>query len=232
MLPRFQLPNLSCFHGIEIGPERPDETIVFDFPIYLEPAVLYSTRLNTIYFEGEYRNVNKKILLTLLLVISMLGIFTGCEPVSSIPEIIGPIKGYNDELVALLMPQVVGHPFDFYTADESLEVDEGIVCNVDETDIEDTTFTIALNNWVANDGTKISGHMTVNVKYYASTGNISSIETISTMFCFNRTSVNYFTEVFDGDADDEAFTSNYDTFRCISLIVDGKTLINTYMYYV
>lgn len=215
----------------EVGLKRPDENIVLDFPIYSEPAVLYSTRLNTIYFEGEYRKVNKKILLTLLLVISMLGIFTGCEPASSIPEIVTSVSGYNDEIVALLIPQVVGHPFDFYTADESLEVDEGIICNVDETDAEDTTFQITLENWIASDNTIINGSMVVNVKYYASTGNISSIETISTMFCFNRTSVNFFTEVFDGDATSESFTNDYDTFRCISLIVDGRTLINTFIFY-
>ena len=52
------------------------------------------------------------------------------------------------------------------------------------------------------------------------------------MLYFDRTSVNFETEIYDGDADDVAFTTNYDTFHCISLIVDGKTLINTYMYYV
>lgn len=169
--------------------------------------------------------MKKKLILTLFFVTTMLVVFTGCEPASSLPEIIANVKGYNNETIALLLPQVVGHPYDYYSADSCFTVDEGITCTVVESDVEDTTFAINLDNWVASDGAIISGYVSVDVVYYASSGHISNINTNFASLYYDRTSVSYVAEVLDGDASNEAFTPRERLFVFISLIVDGETLM-------
>ncbi len=37
--------------------------------------------------KGEYKNVKRKFLLSLLVLALVLGLFTGCEPVPTLPEL-------------------------------------------------------------------------------------------------------------------------------------------------
>ncbi len=175
--------------------------------------------------------MKKRIIQALFLLICILGMFTGCDQASSLPVIVGSVKGYNRELVTLILTGAVGRIHSSYSENESLSLDSNIVCIVDESDIEDTTLLITLSDWIADDGTAISGFLNVDVRYYSSTGNISSIKIRPATLYFNRTSAGYQAEVFDGDDSTSAFTSNSEVFMCTSLIIDGKTFIfNTSMY--
>lgn len=107
----------------------------------------------------------------------------------------------------------------------TIPVDEGITCTVRDTDSEDTTFDVNLNNWAASDHTLISGYMSVDIEYYSSSTVISNINMRPAMLYFDRTSVSYVSEVYDGDATTEEFTSDSDELMCISIIVDGETLL-------
>ncbi|MDT3359016.1 MAG: hypothetical protein LIR47_06695 [Spirochaetota bacterium] len=169
--------------------------------------------------------MKRKFLLTLLLVTSMLGVFTGCEQASSLVEIVTTVQEYNAELLQLILSQAAGHSYDYYTVGATIPVDEGITCTVRDTDSEDTTFDVNLNNWAASDHTLISGYMSVDIEYYSSSTVISNINMRPAMLYFDRTSVSYVSEVYDGDATTEEFTSDSDELMCISIIVDGETLL-------
>lgn len=171
--------------------------------------------------------VKMKFVMVLLLVIIILGTFIGCEPLPSLPTIVTTMKGYNNEIVALILSQVEEEysPDDFPEG-TTIPLDEGITCTVDYSGAADLELILTLNNWAAGDGTEINGLMSVEIEYQASPVAISSISVSPAMLYFDRTSVSYVTEALDGDASSEAFTSEERLFVFISLIVDGKTLIS------
>jgi len=171
--------------------------------------------------------VKTKLVTALFLVISMLVLFTGCEAMPSLSAIVSTTKGYNDELIALVLAHMVGNtPADF-VEDSTIPIDDGITCTIDYTDADEVQMLLNLDSWVASDGTEISGVLEMEIGYYASPMYVSSISTEMGLFYFDRTSILFATEIFDGDASAEAFTAEDRFFACISLIVDGKTLINT-----
>lgn len=71
----------------------------------------------------------------------------------------------------------------------------------------------------------------MDVKYYSSTGYISSIDMSSATLYFDRTSVKYVAEVFDENASTQAFNSNTELLMCATLIMDGKMLITNNLMY-
>lgn len=177
--------------------------------------------------KGEYKNVKRKFLLSLLVLALVLGLFTGCEQEPSLPRIAATLKGYNDEITALILLDVPA------SAPETLEevavgtVDEGFTYRIDYSDATSLELEVFLDHWGAADGTKISGYLQVEIEYYATPVSISSIHTNRTTIYFDRTSASYDADVFDGDASSETFIVELDLFRCLSLIVDGKTLISS-----
>ena len=174
--------------------------------------------------------MEKKFVLALLVLTCMVGIFTGCEQEPTLVQRVGSIQAYNEELVDLILQQVVGRAHGSYAENESILLDSGITCAVVESDSEDTTLQITLSDWIADDGTEISGFTIVDVMYYDN-GNISSIKMVQAALYFDRTSIGYLAEIFDGDDSTPAFTYDSEMFMCVSLIVDGKTLIsNMFMY--
>lgn len=165
--------------------------------------------------------------MALLLGILITMLFTGCEALPSLSAIVSTTRGYNDEIIALIVPHVVGQtPADF-TADSAIEIDERINCIVDYTDLSVINLSMTLADWVASDGTKVSGTLEVYIDYYTSPVHVSRIRMRPAMLYFDRTSVNFETEIFDSDANTEAFTSENHSFLCLSLIVDGDTLITS-----
>ena len=177
--------------------------------------------------KGEYKNVKRKFLLSLLVLALVLGLFTGCEPVPTLPGIVNTVKEYNDEITALILLDVPA------SAPETLEegavgtVDEGFTYRIDYSDATSLELEVFLDHWGAADGIQISGYLEVDIEYYATPVSISSIHTNRTTIYFDRTSASYDADVFDGDASTETFTAELNLFRCLSLIVDGKTLISS-----
>jgi hypothetical protein len=178
-------------------------------------------------FKGEYKNVKRKFLLSLLVLALVLGLFTGCEQEPSLPRIAATLKGYNDEITALIVSYASGTAPETFTKGTMDTVDEGFTCRVDYSDTDALNLKVFLDHWGAADGTKISGYLQVEIEYYATPVSISSIHTNRTTIYFDRTSASYDADVFDGDASSETFIVELDLFRCLSLIVDGKTLISS-----
>ena len=177
--------------------------------------------------KGELCKVKKKFVMALLLVILMTVPFTGCEAAPPLSAIVSTTKGYNDEIIALIVSHVVGQtPADF-TADSAIEIDERINCFVDYTDTSVINLSMTLDDWVASDGTEVSGTLDIYIDYYTSPVHVSRVRMRPAMLYFDRTSINFETEIYDGDADDVAFTSENHSFLCLSLIVDGDTLITS-----
>jgi len=168
----------------------------------------------------------KKIFTLVLVLVIMFGTFTGCELAPSISEILTTVKVYNNEIIALVLPQIEGSAPESFTKDSFIIIDDGITCRVSYSSVSEVELFITLDNWVASDGTEINGIIELDFNYYDSPVYISSIETDTGIFHFNRTSVVFEAEVFDGDPATEAFTSAYEIFFTISLVDDGITLIN------
>ncbi|SMP41486.1 hypothetical protein SAMN06298221_1022 [Sphaerochaeta associata] len=177
--------------------------------------------------KGEYKNVKRNFLLSLLVLALVLGLFTGCEQEPSLPRIAATLKGYNDEITALIVSHVSGNAPETFTEGTMDTVDVGFTCRVDYSDTDALDLEVFLHHWTAADGTKISGYLQVEIEYYATPVSISSIHTNRTTIYFDRTSASYDADVFDGDASSETFIVELDLFRCLSLIVDGKTLISS-----
>lgn len=178
-------------------------------------------------FKGEYKNVKRKFLLSLLVLALVLGLFTGCEQEPSLPRIAATLKGYNDEITALIVSHASGTAPETFTEGTMDTVDVGFTCRVDYSDTDTLDLEVFLQHWVAANGTKISGYLRVDIEYYATPVSISSIHTNRTTIYFDRTSASYDADVFDGDASSETFIVELDLFKCLSLIVDGKTLISS-----
>ena len=168
----------------------------------------------------------KKNFAFVLVLVIMIGAFTGCELAPSIPEILTTVKGYNDEIIALVLPQVQGSAPESFTEGSFITIDDGITCSVSYSSTSELELFITLDNWVASDGTEINGIIELDFNFYDSPVYIASIETDTGIMYFNRTSVVFEAEVFDGDPATEAFTSAYETFLTISLIDDGIYLVN------
>ena len=92
---------------------------------------------------------------------------------------------------------------------------------------------ITLDEWVAADGTVISGTIYLDFYYYdVSRASLHIVQTDDTTFLyFDNTLVSYKADFIDGDEDDTTFISEYEQFIWISLIVDGKILVNNPMVY-
>ncbi len=169
-----------------------------------------------------------KLVVVLILVI-ILGAFTGCELAPSLPEILTTVRGYNNEIIALVIPQVEGYAPELFTEDSFITVDDGIICMVGFSSSSSLNLLISLDNWVANDGTEINGIIELDFNYYDSPVYISTIETDMAIFNFDRTSVIFQAEVFDEDPATEAFTYDYETFFSMALTVNGRPLIANLM---
>ena len=171
--------------------------------------------------------MKRKLLAVLVLVSIMLGTFTGCEPMPTLSAIVSTTKGFNNEIIALIISQVEeDYSPDDFPEDLKITVDEGLTCTVEYSGLNSLELLVTLDDWVANDGTEISGTIMVDIDYYSSPISVSSISMEPAMIYFDRTSVSYVSEVLDGDATTETFTPGSSEFICISIIVDGKTLVN------
>ena len=161
----------------------------------------------------------------ILSLIIILGTFSGCELAPSLPEILTTVKGYNNEIIALIIHQVGGSTPESFTVDAITTLDNGISIRVDSSSASELELFINLDKWVASDGTEIDGIVQLDFSYYPSPAYISIIETDTAMLHFNRTSAGFEAEVFDGDPATEAFTYAFETFFSTSLSVDGTPLI-------
>ncbi len=161
-----------------------------------------------------------------LVMVIMLGAFTGCELAPSLPEIFITVNGYSNEIIALVLPQVVGYAPDSFTDGSFITIDDGIIGRIDYTSATDLELLVTLDNWVASDGTEISGILELDFDYYSAPAYISSIYTDRAILNFDRTSVVFTAEVFDGDPATETFTFDHEMFITTSLINNGTNLIN------
>ncbi len=171
----------------------------------------------------------KKKFVVILSLIVILGAFSGCELAPSLPEILTTVKGYNNEIIALVLARVEGSTPESFTVDAFITLENGMSIRVDTTSASELELYITLDKWVASDGTEIDGIVQLDFSYYLSPAYISIIETDTAILHFNRTSVGFEAEVFDGDPATEAFTYAFGTFFSMSLTVDGKPLIANFI---
>lgn len=179
----------------------------------------------------------KRVLILALVV--MVTIFTGCEPEPTLPELTIPemvtiAKGYNNEIVDLMLSAIEDSaPSDFSEGD-LVAVAEGITCNVTDSYLNEVRLSLILDGWVAADETEIGGYLDIEVEYYTSTEEISlnmiRIVDPSSLY-FDRSSVTYLAEFVDEDSSDQAFIADHEFFFCLSLNDDGKTLLPNMVRY-
>lgn len=79
--------------------------------------------------------MKRKFLLSLLVLALVLGLFTGCEQEPSLPRIAATLKGYNDEITALIVSHVSGTAPETFTEGTMDTVDEGFTCRVNYSQI-------------------------------------------------------------------------------------------------
>jgi hypothetical protein len=171
-----------------------------------------------------------KLVLALALIV-LLGVFTGCEPAPTLPEILSTVKGYKDELTELVLTHVESAAPTDFTEGDSIPVDDGITCIVDAADADELNLIMSLDNWVANDGTEITGTIAFDIEYDPSTLNLSMFRMVPAIILFERTSASFVSEAIDEDVSTEAFVPAHEYFFCTSLIVDGEILmLNIYGY--
>lgn len=165
--------------------------------------------------------MKKKFVVVLVLAL-MIGLFTGCEIAPTIPQLLTTVRGYHEELNALVASNLEGITHTEFERGDSLPISQGVAGRINYVDSSELSLKMTLDNWVAGNGAEVSGTIYLNILYDT---NIASIRTERAYLYFDRTSVSYEAEVFDGDSATEAFTSGFSTFHCTSMIVDGKTLI-------
>jgi hypothetical protein len=180
--------------------------------------------------------MKNKLVLTLALVV-MLTAFTGCEPEPSLPELtinerMTIVKRYNDEIFTLMTSILDdSSPSDFVEGDSILDDEEGLSCIVTAVDLDEINLFMSFDEWVADDGTEISGNMILDVEYYTSPESLNIIRTgIPASLYFDRSSVSYVASFLDDDSVDTTFVSDLEYFFCTSFIADGEILILN-MYY-
>lgn len=180
--------------------------------------------------------MKNKLVLTLALVI-MLAAFTGCEPEPSLPELtigerVSVAKGYNNEIFTLMVSILEDtSPADFADGDP-ITVDEGITCTVTSADgVDEINLFMSFDEWVAADGTEISGTLILDVEYYTSPVSLNIIRTgVPASLYFDRSSVSYVASFNDDDSVDTAFDSDLEYFFCTALIDDGEILLLNLYY--
>jgi hypothetical protein len=180
----------------------------------------------------------KKKLVLILALIVMLVSFSSCESEPShselnIPQRLTTVKTYNSEIFDLVASSLEDSASDRTAASDPVVLDAGITCSV--TSFYDTweNLFLTFDEWVAADGTEISGNMEITVEYYSNTR--ESINTVSTndpaILYFDSTSVSYLAESIDDGSSDSEFISRSENFLLVSLIVDGKHLVNNQIGY-
>ncbi|AEV29136.1 hypothetical protein SpiGrapes_1323 [Sphaerochaeta pleomorpha str. Grapes] len=172
--------------------------------------------------------MKKKIALVMIVVMMVL-FFTGCEQQIPITEILSTVKGYSEEILAMVASEVETSLPDSFTDDTLIAIDTGISCRVSNTYTNELILDITLNNWVASDGTVISGSIEMDLVYDADSTYIYSIQSIVLMN-YDLTSVYFGEEVFDNTPETAAFTFDNATFQCLALSVDGKPLISNQLW--
>jgi len=115
-------------------------------------------------FKGEYKNVKRKFLLSLLVLALILGLFTGCEQEPSLPRIAATLKGYNDEITALIVSHVSGNAPETFTEGTMDTVDVGFTCRVDYSD----TDTLDLEVFLDIIGEQLTGLKSVGISKWES----------------------------------------------------------------
>ena len=176
--------------------------------------------------------MKKRYVLTLVLAV-MLAIFTGCEPEPSLPELTLPkrlaiVKEYHGEIFDLVVSNLEeSTPTDFEESDPIL-LGEGITCFVTASDLDEINLFMSLDEWVAADGTEISGTIILDIEYHTSSEvSLNIVRTgIPATLYFDSSSVSYIAELTDGDSLDPTFIPESDYFAWVSVIVDGKLLVN------
>jgi hypothetical protein len=168
----------------------------------------------------------KRNFVVVLALVIMLWVFTGCEAAPTLPESLRTVKGYNDELFALVTSYLGDTAPDSFAEDSSITIGDGITCIVSSSSTNELNLVMTLNNWEAHDGTEISGTVVLDIEYYTSgMVYISIIRSTPAFLYFDRTSVSYVAESIDEDSSTAAFSAGSDMFFCASLIIDGKVLI-------
>lgn len=160
-----------------------------------------------------------------LLLLMMVFILTGCEQTTPIIEILSDAQEYHQEILAKILEEVDGNAPETFAYNSRHTFGEGISCIVDSNSTTSLYLNVMLNEWVAEDGNVISGHIEMDFDYYTSSIYISSIDSMA-ILNFDLTSIIYNAEVFDEDLETEAFTFYFTSFICPSLSVGGKQLIS------
>jgi hypothetical protein len=175
--------------------------------------------------KGEQLKMKRNFLLVLVLVM-VFWVFTGCEAAPSLPETLRTVKGYNDELFALVASHLGDTAPESFAEDTSITIGQGITCIVSSSSTNELNLIMTLDDWEASDGTEVSGTVVLDIEYYTSgMVYISIIRSTPAFLYFDLTSVSYVAESIDDDSSTAAFSSGSDMFFCGSLIVDGEILI-------
>lgn len=177
--------------------------------------------------------MKRKIAFVLAVLVMTLS-FTGCEQQMPLTEILSTVQGYNEEIQAMVASQVENSLPDSFTESDLIAIDDGISCRVGFINSRSLVLGLTLNDWVASDGTKISGSIQMDIHYQdaaddASTEYISSIESTAVMN-YDLTSASFSEEAFDNTPETAVFTYDHASFQCYSLLVDGKPFIASFPY--
>lgn len=180
----------------------------------------------------------KRKLVLILALIVMLASFTGCESEPSLSELTIPqrltaVKDYNSEIFDLVASSLDGSRSTRVATSEPIALDVGLTSTTTYIYENREDLFLTFDEWVAADGTEISGYMEITVEYYSTTReSISIVRTNDpAILYFDSTSVSYFAASTDNDSSDSEFISGSDDFLLLSLIVDGKLLVNNQIGY-
>ena len=179
--------------------------------------------------------MKSKFMLIVVLII-MIAAFTGCESEPLLPEMTITsrfiiVKEYHREIVDLVVSYFESSSSIAYSDGDIISFAEGINGRVRYNHVYLMDISISLDEWVAVDGTIISGTVYLDFYYYhdddCSRDALHMVKTDDTAFLyFDDTWVSYKAEFVDGDESESTFISEYEQFIWIYLIVDGKMLVN------
>lgn len=168
--------------------------------------------------------------LVLVLLVAVLGLFMGCDsnistPVElNIPTLVDTLQGYSNEITSLVYSHICGK--DPKQWDGTFVVAEGISCRVTSQDIDELELTVKVDTWVASDGAQVSGlYEEFAIKYDTAYEYYYRIISSPTLLYTGNTAISFLTTIWLREGGTLNFSTDWQDFICISLSVDGRSLI-------
>jgi outer membrane lipoprotein-sorting protein len=170
--------------------------------------------------------MKKKAILFFVLIVTIV-FFTGCEQSVNIPEAFSEIKGYNSESITTIMNDLKTHGTTYYTEGTFGEIEDGITYYVDENYTSEIDLSVNLDNWVASDGTKLSGYIDLEIYFDNTTGAITDLDTENNLYY--DTTITYFeTKTYNESSDAGEFSIGFISYQFLTLSIDGESVMSLF----